>query len=646
MPLAIAALLIVAVLTIPSAGHPMTAGGEYEYQAGLTAAFREHLQWGSQIIWTYGPLGYMNVLAYMDYNTWLPAFIANVAAHAAFFGVLAIFLARISARPWHWFAMSAIILVFFERYPGFEFERFPVLDHKAAMVAVMLLYLAGEARSGRPAALFAAAAGLVAGFLLLDKGTYIIFAGGLVIAYSVLALTRRDPGSIAALLGGIVAGFCALWLAAGQHLSGVAAYFRSSYEIVAGYAPAMSWFDEAPAAHPTLQLAFALAMIAAAALGLLLALWRKDRSLLGLQLLSLPLLLIAYKNSFIRFDEPHALTFWSLAAVLQGLALMKMANSPKIGLRGLPAALAGATVLAAALLVLGLGAVIGRTPVFLPSFVFPDNLATYRHAVALIVVPSRRAEEQQQVQEALRALYPLPPDAVDLLRQGDVDVLPLDVQLPFAYGFQWNPQPVLQSYNAWRPYLDEQDALHYMGPSAPRFVLLRSAGIDGRYPLFDEPEAYRVLFERYDVRLLEPDWLILERRDGFTPSPEVGAGSISGRLGEWIATPDHPNAALYGRVQVRYSPLGVALSLVDRPPELHIRLRYAGGSASPWYRFVPSVASDGLLLTSYAPDTGALSDLVQGRADQPIEAFEISSNWPEQAYAQDVEVSYFTVSRG
>jgi hypothetical protein len=644
--LAMLALLVVALLTIPSAGHPMTAGGEYEYQAALTVAFREHMQWGSQIIWTYGPLGYMNVLADMDFGTWLPALIANLAAHAAFFGVLALFLIRISARPWHWLAIGAIILVFFERYPGFEFERFPVLDHKVALIAVMLLYLASEAQTARLAALLSAAGGLAVGFLLLDKGTYIIFAGGLVSAYAILGVTRREPGSIGSLLGGIVFSFFALWLVAGQHIAGVPSYFRSSYEILTGYTAAMSWFSEAPAAHPTLQLSFAIAMMFAAGLGLLFALWRRDRTTYGLQLLSLPLLLIAYKNSFTRFDEAHAITFWSLAAVLQGLVLVRISSAKDGRLRKVPAVLAGGTVIAAAVLVLGLGPVIGKTPVFMPAFVFPDNLATYRHAVSLIVRPDRRSEEEQQVQVALRALYPLPPDVADALRQGDVDVLPMDVELPFAYGFRWNPQPVFQANVAWRPYLDEQDALHYMGPNAPRFVIFNAADIDGRYPLFDGPKTYRVLLEHYQVRFLLPDLLVLEKRSDVTPSQEIALTDHRERLGEWINVPAHDNRPLYGRVNVRYSPIGLAMNLVDRPPELHIRFRYDGGQVSPWYRFIPAVAPDGLLLTSYAPDAVSFADLADGRFVRLIEAFQITANAPPQAYEQDVGVSYFTVGAG
>src|SRR6202022_3215333 len=198
----------------------------------------------------------------------------------------------------------------------------------------------------------------------------------------------------------------------------------------------------------------------------------------------------------------------------------------------------------------------------------------------------------------------------------NVDVMPMDVQLAFAYGLRWSPRPVFQSYAAVRPYLDERDALHLSGPNAPRFVLFNAADIDMRYPLFDEPKTYRTLLAQYRVRLVLPDWLLFEKRDGVVPMQETTVANATGQLGEWIDVPAHAGSPIYGRVELRSSPVGLAMTLIDRPPELHIRFQYGGGQLSPWYRFVPAVAPDGLLLSSYAPDTASVARLAQGQIDQ------------------------------
>ena len=256
--LGVAAVLVAAFVTLPVAGSPVLPGGEFHYQAAMTLAFREHFHWGSQVVWTYGPYGYMNEPFFLDFNTWALAFAANLAAHIAFFGVLALFLFRIGARPWLWLLMSLVVVLSFERYPAQFWERFPVLDHKAALVAVLLLYLATEARNRKEAALLAGGAGLVIGYLFADKGTYMLVGLALVGVYLVLSLSRSRALSFVALGGGVAVGYLGLWLLDGQSISDIPGYFRTSYEIIAGYTPAESWFRESGIAHPTLLLGLGL----------------------------------------------------------------------------------------------------------------------------------------------------------------------------------------------------------------------------------------------------------------------------------------------------------------------------------------------------------------------------------------------------
>jgi hypothetical protein len=644
-----AALIAASVLTLPVAGYPMPVGGEFGYQAAMIVALREHLQWGSQVVWAYGPYGYLNEPAFMDFNSWLLAFVANLAGHAAFFVVLALFLLRIRAKSWLVVLVSLVILLSFDRYQGREFERFAVLDHKAALVATLLLYLAIDTSREKVAAVFASAAGLLIAYLFLDKGTYILAGGALVPLYLLLSLTRRRAASPVALVGSLIAGYLGLWILAGQSILAIPNYFRSMFEMIAGYTPAMSLVDESMALNATLQIELAGAMLAVTGLSLVITLWRHDWSLFHLLLLISPLLFVVYKNSVVRFDEGRVLAFWALVAVLQSLVLARAISPSGAIKRSVPAVGAAVTVLVCIVLVGGLGPYLGGYPdrvrslvPMQPTFAFPDNLVSYRHTASLLIQPDDRLKEQAAVIESMRAAYSLPPDLVAELRQGTVDAVPFEIQTVFAHDFRWNPQPVLHSYGAYRPYLDHLDSLHYMGPDAPRFVLFTAWAIDLRYPLFDEPETYRVLIEKYTVRQRISDLLILERRpDGPLP-PERQVGSVTDRIGDWIAVPPHGNQRLYGRVQVRYSLLGQCLILLDRPPELHVRLKYGGGQVSPAYRFVAANGPDGLELSGFAPDTANVEGLLEGHFDQPIEAIQILADPPQGAYQQQVEISYFT----
>ena len=641
--LGVAALIVAALLTLPVAVYPLGIGGEFQYQAAMTVAFREHLQWGSQIVSTYGPYGYMDEPTFLDFNTWALAFAANLAGHVALFAVLALFLFRIKARPWQWVLVAVVIVLSFDRYASAKFERFPVLDIEAAMAAMLLLYLAAETPSRRLASLYAGIAGLVIGYLFLDKGTFILVGGALVAVYLVLDLSRRRIVSVLSLLGGVVAAFLVLWLLAGQSIEGIPAYFRTVVEVIGGYTPAMSRFRQPGATYPSLQLGLGVATLAATGVSLLVTLWRRDWSLFRLLLLTSPLLYFIFKNSFVRFSELHAFAFWALVAFLQGLVLVRAMATTETRGRA-PAVIASVTVLACVLLVGGLGPIIGGVPRIHPTLDFRANFASYRLAASLITEPDRRAAEEAQVEAALRAAYPLPSNVVDYLRQGTVDVLPIDLQLAIAYGFHWDPRPVLQSYQAYRPFLDHVDAQHYLGPQAPRFVLFALKSIDGRYPLFDEPEVYRVLFERYQVRDRTSNLLILERRPDAPLVAERPAGGATGRLDGWIPVPPHGDQRMYGRVQVDYTLLGQFMTLFHQPPELHIRFKYGGGRISPLYRFVPGVAPDGLDLSAYVSDISSVERMAAGQFDQPIEAIQIVADPPVAAYQSQVRVAFFTVA--
>jgi hypothetical protein len=636
-----ASLIVAAVVTLPVAGSPLLPGGEFQYQAGMIEAFREHLQWGSQVIWTYGPYGYMNEPFFMDFTTWVVAFMANLAVHAAFFALLGLLLVRIHARPWQWLLAAVVVVLLFDRYPGQFWERFPVLDHEASLAAILLLYLATETANRLEAAVLAAGGGLAIGYLFLDKGTFLLAGVGLIVAYLALSLNRTRVASAIALMGGVTAGFLVLWMLDSQPVTGIPAYFRTTYEIIAGYPSAMSWFRESGAAHPTLQLGLGAAMLGATALGLLMTFWRRDWSIFRLLLLTSPVAFFAFKNAYARFDEGHALAFWALAGVLQGLVLVRAlaaSQSPAFA----PVAIAAPVVLASVLLVSGLGPLIGAVPGIQPAFGFPDNLAGDRHAVALIALPDRRQAEEAQVNASLRAAYPLSPEVLDQLRQGSVDVLPVDLQVVAAYGLRWDPQPVLQMYAAYRPYLDHLDALHLEGPQAPRFVLLGSGTVDGRYPLFDGPETYRVLFQRYRILEQTSNLTVMERLPDAPLLPEVETARVSGQLGQWISVPSHGGLRLYGRFQVDYTLRGQALYLLNSPPELHIRFRFGGGQTSPLYRFVPALAADGLDLSAYAPDDPTIEHLAGGQFDQPIEAIQVVADAPVDAYQQRLTVAYST----
>lgn len=110
----------------------------------------------------------------------------------------------------------------------------------------------------------------------------------------------------------------------------------------------------------------------------------------------------------------------------------------------------------------------------------------------------------------LQNQYPLSPEILAMLANHTVDVFPWDVALAYAYGLDWDPRPVFQSYSAYTASLDALNAAHFNSNSSPDYVIFAAESIDGRYPLFDEPATFRSLLSKRRLHRISS---MIDRRD-------------------------------------------------------------------------------------------------------------------------------------
>jgi len=99
----------------------------------------------------------------------------------------------------------------------------------------------------------------------------------------------------------------------------------------------------------------------------------------------------------------------------------------------------------------------------------------------------------------------------EAIGESSVDIYPWDYSFIPANGFNWKPRPVIQSYACYTPWLDRQNARHFLSDQAPDYLLweLRKIthdihggtmeSIDGRYLLNDQPETAISLIRNYEL---------------------------------------------------------------------------------------------------------------------------------------------------
>src|SRR5690242_3412664 len=198
------------------------------WQMGLHQAIQDGLRFGTDIVFTYGPLGFLSSpTPYLGLTSTL-AFLAT--AGITFVLLLLVFVAARRVLPL-WAALIACLLAgaLASVVPPFETGQLVLF---AAGVEVLR-----RERVARPM-LIAVLAAVLAAIGMLGKVNVGVFlgAGG---ALVVLAVSPSWWRGLLAYLGSLVVATLALWLVTGQQLPDLAPYAKGSLELISGYSDAM-----------------------------------------------------------------------------------------------------------------------------------------------------------------------------------------------------------------------------------------------------------------------------------------------------------------------------------------------------------------------------------------------------------------------
>lgn len=611
----------VAIATYPAALVAPGPGLDSSWTIALAWAARLHLQFGTQIIWTYGPLGYLGHQNYAFFGQWLASSLALAVTHIGFIVLVAVLLARQRVGWPLWVGFALLVQL--------PLSSFPSLEAELPIAAVILLCLAYESPGRISRTACSVLAGSALAVLLLVKVSGLSAALALLLVNVLVALVRRRLASALIPWGAAALTFAICWWVTHQSMGSIVPFLRGSYEETSGYSSAMSLFHDLLLRGVIKQVLLGVAVVAGTAIQALWA-WRiQDRRAWTAALLSLPVVVVTFKEGFVRIDA-HQLIFFSIALLVQAIILLLTVVPSRQVSRLLIPASALAMVVTCGVMVAGLDYHLKGVlqPPDWPIASLGARISNWEYAAQVTFDPQTRTRFEDQSRRSLRSALPLSPQMQSRLRGHPADVLPLDVALAYAYQLEWSPSPVIQSYSAYTPYLDRADANFLSAASARQYVLYRPWSIDGRYPIFDEPAAFRTLRQDYQVVAADKNYVLLKKRAPSTVVSAQPAGTASAELGEWISVPDAEGGSIYGSVRIPLSVRGRLLNLVFQPSELHIQFRYGSGNISPVFRFIPAVAVDGLDLTARVQNSSDLANLMLGRRGAPISAFRITADRP------------------
>ncbi|HEY5976314.1 MAG TPA: hypothetical protein VIT85_00540 [Solirubrobacterales bacterium] len=536
-------------------------GLDPSWHAGLYMAAHQGLDFGTDVVFTYGPLGYLDRPSLWYSDLAVHAFLYSSALYLTFTCTLVWTLSRMVGR----IPSAAIAFVFLATAPSLE----------QISLVVAVAWALGALQKDRPRQAMAllvyggATLSAVHSLVKLSLGPPIFLV--FLIALVGVGATRRQWLIFLSLF---LVELCGLWLITGQSLSGLPDYVIYGEQIISGYNEAMR-----------LNLSEGWEAVAALLVSLILVggsfvldRYRSTRARwCGVTLMGLTAFVI-FKYAVVRFESTHVAIALSTALAIW----MVIPWSP----RRLPVMLTG-------IVAIGLMAL----PTYTNSSRFDPiaNLTTFTDQVGTLLSPGKRQRIGEEAKFGMQAYYAVSPEMLARLKGKKAEVEPWETAVAWTYDLDWSPLPVFQNYSAYTSELDDLNSEEVEDPDGPQLILRAHERIfEGRNPVWDPPEQNRAIVCNFSAQEEDPNWQLLVRTGNRCGEPTLIA-SFDGDPGEVIEVPVAREGELvFARIQgVPPAGFDKLRAFLWRPGFVNA---YSNENSVP-YRIIPGTAADGMVLS-------------------------------------------------
>jgi hypothetical protein len=566
-------------------------GLDRSWEIAINLAVQNHLRFGQDFVFTFGPLAVLWTRLPIGMNQW-----PLILFDAVLIGMIAAVLIYVLRRTPTYFAATLVFLtiVNLSAIPPQTYG----LAHVLFLLFLFALFL--HLSKGDPASLIGA--GVISWLLFYLKANLGLAAVPLMVGFCIYLLARprglRRPA---------VAAFLVLYLAIGLALAlplnvELPGYVLGNLHLAASYNDAMALpFERDMPGDQYIYLALTIVVAYALAFVADRRQYVRNPDNIVRFLLTAVFIFLVFKHSFVRAITHYGYFYFIVPAAIGLLAVFA---SPEVR---------------------------GRlTRVFLLTLIlsFPFAAGSYtidhlntklRHLRNYVYNASHAWPEPISSPEW--ETQRLPASTLDLIGDGTVDVIPWEISTVYINDLRYNPRPVIQSYTAYDAYLDTLNEEKYLSSLAPEYVIYAPGDIDGRHPLFIEPRTRQALLTHYQVIEETPGYLLLARRSQPITTTENVAETQAGRLGEFIPLAD-TQGLHYLSADIDYSLLGKLARTFYQPPLLNVTVEFEDGEQQE-FRALKPLVNDQVLINPFfdtVQDAGAFfrSRGEQGRRVQRI----------------------------
>lgn len=525
---------------------PSWLGLDVSWQMTLSYANLHDLVWGKDIVYTYGPLGFLSTRIawgvsrwfFLAFDLFLMVNFFHVfkdflkASMSKVLGVLILFAATLLMHTNHGTDLSWLLL-FFIYYWLYKTHQKPTNSSYAMLLILAVISLFVKVN-----------AGLI--------GMCVICAH-LAMLYVSQKISLLKGVSIIAILTGCI--FLAAWVLNVNIL----AYIHGAFEIIKGYPGIMYMDNGQERVEENLGTLYAMIKYLFIIFFIYIMLKGKFTQFFYLAIAA-GFILLLKKQAFLRGDVQHLSEFFCYAPIvlLVGNFLYFKTNTQK--------------VFSAAILF------IFTISLFFKAEFYNNIDGLFKNRYTNKKEYYRQFKESKNVQYLEQRDKRYIPDTI-LAKVGNatIDIFPWDTEYLMENKLNFSPRPIFQSFSAYTKYLQELNYEHYVN-DGPEYIIYDYESIDGRYPFNDEAMLNMFILKNYT---LEDTFTSNERTRSLLKRKKLATGFMINKVSEaeygLLDKVTIPNNVNFIRLVVDENWEGKKLSFKLRPPELNMAFNTENG---------------------------------------------------------------------
>lgn len=247
-------------------------------------------------------------------------------------------------------------------------------------------------------------------------------------------------------------------------------------------------------------------------------------------------------------------------------------------------------------------------------------------------------------------LYPnnnaLPQDVLSKIGNATVDAYPWNSQTLFENKLNYKPRPAFQAYTAYTEYLEDRNFECYNDPSkAPEFIVYDYTAVDGRYALLDEPKVNLAITRNYTVErtfdFQGNNWVLLRKKPNFTPIK-----LIESKTYELPFDAQFPvKKDIYYKIETGTSLMGKIRTIIEHGPEVKIRMY--GHKDIHEIRTSSKLLKSGLFSDTYFDNVATFADYISDGTAQNGDPIKFYTLYAKEAnlFSDTITVTEYKITQ-